>query len=138
MSGRAVYDRYQSTAVNTSKPRHLIVMLHHGGVKQLNLAERQLAGRDFEAANQCLLRAQDIVREISLAFAEDDGDELVQAVTGLYAYMYRRLIEANRKKDAATVIAVRDMLKEMAEAWMRAGCGTEDEDREGGSLDASG
>ncbi len=138
MSGRGVHDRYQSTAVTTSRPGHLIVMLHHGGVKQLNLAERSLADGDLEATNRHLIRTQDIINEIRFSFADDEGGELVQCVRGVYGYMQRRLVEANAGKDSGPIAEVRDMLREMSEAWGRAGQGTGETVPEGRPFDLSG
>ena len=137
MSGN-IRNHYQSTAVTTSRPRHLIVMLHQGGVKYLNLAERHLADGEWEATSNCLIRAQNIVCEIALAFGEDEGDELVQGVRGVYGYMHRRLIEANTRKDSEALAEVRQMLREMSDAWAEAGQGMEDRDRDRGPFDASG
>lgn len=133
-----IHSQYQSTAVTTSRPRHLIVMLHQGGVKYLNLAERHLADGEWEATSNCLIRAQDIICEIRLAFGEDEGDELVQGVRGVYGYMHRRLIEANTRKDSESLAEVREMLREMSEAWAAAGQGTDEKGRDRRPFDASG
>ncbi len=110
-------------------------MLHQGAIKFMNLADKCIEDHDLAEANDHLIRSQDIINEISLSFPESD-DELAQNLRGLYAYMYRRLIEANVDKDTEKISEVRELVREMSGAWDEAANRSESE--RDGSIDVTG
>ncbi len=134
MNRSHAYHQYRGTQVQTSGTKNLMRMLHRGAVKFMNLAEKCIEEGEFAGANEHLIRSQDIVNEIRFSFPEGE-DELSQNVRGLYAFMYRRLVQANVDKDAGMISEVRELIIEMGEAWDGAARAAEDGD---GSIDVTG
>jgi len=132
---KAAYEKYVGTQVKTSGSQNLMRMLHQGAIKFMNLADKCIEDHDLAEANDHLIRSQDIINEISLSFPESD-DELAQNLRGLYAYMYRRLIEANVDKDTEKISEVRELVREMSGAWDEAANRSESE--RDGSIDVTG
>ena len=117
MRDLAAKKAYMSTRVKTSGPGNLVLMLHQGALKFLNLAEKAIREDDYRCAHEYLVRTQDIIVEIRSSFSKDVDPELFGDLVSLYGYMHRRLIEANVKKDSEPIGEVRGMLEQMHEAW---------------------
>jgi flagellar secretion chaperone FliS len=123
MSLQAVRNRYVQDAVSTVSPAKLVTMLYDALVKDLSLAERALADRDLQVVHDRLLHAQDIVMELQsgLDVTKWDG---AGALMSLYHFLHRELVTANVSKDAAKVIAVREMVEPLRDAWHQAAAAT--------------
>jgi len=96
----------------------LTLMLYLGAVKFIRQAMDCLTARDTPGAHRTNLRAQDIL--LHLLGTVDTGLEIGKNLAALYDYMYRRLVEANVKKDAAILEEVAGLLEELAGTWEEA------------------
>jgi flagellar protein FliS len=123
MSLQAVRNRYVQDAVSTVSPAKLVTMLYDALVKDLGLAEQALAERNVQVVHDRLLHAQDIVLELQsgLDVAKWDG---APALMSLYHFMHRELIAANVAKDVSKVIAVRQIVEPLRQAWHQAALAT--------------
>lgn len=97
-------------------------MLHQGGIRFLNMAEKSLRAADHARVNEHLIRTQDIIDEIRCSFPEpeDDDAELASNLQHLYEYMGRSLVIANVRKDAGRIVEARDMLRDLCVTWQQA------------------
>ena len=112
---------YQQVATQTAPPGQLVLMLYEGAARFL---ERAMAGFDLDdpaESNQTIsnniLRTQDIIFELNVTLNIEQGGELAMTLRKLYDYMDRRLMEANLKKDKATVKEVHRRLAVLRDAW---------------------
>ena len=112
---------YQQVATQTAPPGQLVLMLYEGAARFL---ERAMAGFDLDdpaESNQTIsnniLRTQDIIFELNVTLNIEQGGELAMTLRKLYDYMDRRLMEANLKKDKATVKEVHGRLVVLRDAW---------------------
>jgi flagellar protein FliS len=112
---------YQQVATQTAPPGQLVLMLYEGAARFL---ERAMAGFDLDdpaesnqAINNNILRAQDIIFELNVTLNVEQGGELAMTLRKLYAYMDRRLMEANLKKDKATLKEVHGRIVVLRDAW---------------------
>lgn len=113
-------DSYKAAHIETATPERLVVMLYDGAIKYLNLAQHGLEKQDFEISHRNILKAEAIVLELMSVLDMDVGGELAQNLYNLYDYMYRRLVDANLKRDSAPVKEVLQLLAEMRGAWHEA------------------
>lgn len=111
---------YLKMTIETSGPAELMLMLHQGAVKFLNLAEVSLQSGDFAAVNEHLVRAQDIIDEIRCSLPEAGADELASNLHHLYEYMGREMVSANIRKDPRGISVARDMLRDLYGTWREA------------------
>ncbi len=58
-------NQYKQNAVFTATPEELTLMLFEGAIKFMNIAKYSIEKRDIEKAHEALIRAQDIVIELS-------------------------------------------------------------------------
>ncbi|NHM28175.1 flagellar export chaperone FliS [Desulfofundulus sp. TPOSR] len=112
------YQQYLQNAVLTAEPGRLTLMLYTGAVRFIRQASDCLAARDIPGAHRANLRAQDII--IYLLETVNREMEIGKNLSALYDYMYRRLVEANVKKDAAVLDEVAGLLEELAGTWEQA------------------
>nr|WP_072870513.1 flagellar export chaperone FliS [Desulfofundulus thermosubterraneus] len=112
------YRQYLENAVLTADPGRLTLMLYTGAVKFIHQARDCLAARDIPGAHRACLRAQDII--VYLLETVNREMEIGKNLFALYDYMYRRLVEANVKKEAAVLDEVAGLLEELADTWEQA------------------
>ncbi|ADL11807.1 flagellar export chaperone FliS [Acetohalobium arabaticum] len=114
------YQKYKNTQVETASQEKLLLMLYDGAIKFLKQAIKGVEENDYEAANNYLVRTQDIIHELMATLDMEKGGEIARNLESLYDYMNRRLIEANVNKDIEPMEEVRDMLAELRETWQEA------------------
>ena len=124
---------YKETQIKTATPGKLILMLYDGAIRHLNQALQDMdeEHRRYENISKCLIKAQDIIAELMISLDFERGGEIAKSLFGLYVFMNRRLLDANIKKDRASVEEVKTLLSELRGAW------AEVADRAGVSVDTS-
>ena len=110
---------YREIQIKTANQIRLIVMLYDGAIKRINLALDLFAEghRRYDAINNHVIGAQDILSELTASLDFEKGGVLARNLFSLYSFMNRRLLEGNLKKDPAPLREVRKLLGELREAW---------------------
>ncbi|MBX7058944.1 MAG: flagellar export chaperone FliS [Leptospirales bacterium] len=111
------FDAYKTTEIATANQGKLIVMLYDGAVRFLRIAIENMSPRTYDVANANIIKAQDIVTELMLALNMEEGGEIAQNLFSLYAYMKRRLLEANIAKESGGLSEVIGLLEQLRGAW---------------------
>lgn len=111
---------YRKQQVTTASPGQLVVMLYDAAIRQCKAAQEAIARQERDAAARSLLKAQDIVSELMSSLNVQAGGELGAALLRLYEYMYRRLVQANVRKDASAAREVEELLSGLRDAWAQA------------------
>lgn len=118
MALNKAYSQYKENSIYTSSPEELTLMLYNGLVKFIMQAQKAINEKEIEKANQSIIRAQDIVLHFQTTL--DMKFDMSQGLVLLYDYMYRRLVEANTKKDIGILNEVLDLSKELRDTWVQA------------------
>jgi len=105
------YQNYRQQQVNTASQDKLVLMLFDGAIRFCSQAKLALEEKKYDEVNVNLVKAQNIVQEFMITLNMDY--EISHSLYYLYDYFYRRLIEANVKKDAAIVEEVKGFLTEL-------------------------
>ena len=108
------YMKYQQATVQTSGPQ-LLLMLYDGAIKFVRLGIEGIQQRSLDKANTNLLKAQNIVHELTAALNFDY--EVSKNLAAIYEYMIYQLIQANMKKDIAPAQNVLEHLIELRDTW---------------------
>lgn len=111
---------YRKHQVETASPGQLVVMLYDAAIRNCQAAQAAIAQQDRDKAARHLLKAQDIVSELMSSLNVEAGGELAVRLLRLYEYMYRRLVFANVRKDAAAAKEVEGLLASLRDAWAKA------------------
>jgi len=122
------HDGYKNTEISTADQGKLIVMLYDGAIRFLKIASENMEPRHYDLVNHNIIKAQDIITELMLSLDMDGGGEIASNLFNLYAYMKKRLLEANVNKESATIQEVSGLLIQLKNAWEEAS------QKEGGSV----
>jgi len=109
------YEKYKNNAIFTASGEELTLMLYDGALKFCNQALTALEGKDYERTNELIIKVQSIVQELQLTL--DMQYEISHQLNSLYDYIYRRLLDANSKKDSAILIEARDYIRNFRDTW---------------------
>ena len=109
------YAQYQNSRILTASPAELTLMLYEGAIKFGNMAVMGMKQKDIEKAHINLKKVQRIVAEFRATL--DMKYPVAQDFENVYAYIARRLIEANIKKDVEILEEVLEHLREMRNTW---------------------
>lgn len=104
------YSAYKKQSVLTLTPMEIVVKLYDEAEKQINIAIASIEAKNFETANNCLKKSQDIVN--ALRSVLDMSIPMSAQLDALYDFFNRQLIAANVKKDTEIL---KELLPEMAE-----------------------
>lgn len=106
---------YQGTKVNTASPAELTLMLYEGAIKFCNKASYAIEDKNIQRANENLIKAQKIIMELRATL--DFKYPVAKDFELVYDYIYRRLIEANIKKDKEILEDALKYIREMRDTW---------------------
>ncbi len=106
---------YKGNRINTASPAELTLMLYDGAVKFCNIAIDALDQNDINKANENLIKAQKIIVEFRMTL--DFKYDVAQQFDIVYDYIYRRLVEANIKKDKEIVEEALGHIRTMRDTW---------------------
>jgi len=109
------YQQYQTNAVQTASPGELTLMLYNGCLKFIKLARQAMETGDVAARNENLIKAQNIILELMKTLKMEY--EVAKSMMTMYDYIYRRLVEANVKHDAAILDEVEGYVTEFRDTW---------------------
>ena len=110
---------YKEIQIKTANQIRLIVMLYDGAIRHVNLAldAFQEGHRRYDAINNHLIAAQDILGELMASLDFEKGGVIAKNLFSIYSFMNRRLLEGNLQKDPAPLVEVKKMLGDLREAW---------------------
>ena len=116
---------YKETRVKTASQGQLIIMLYEEAVKHLDrgleLLGLNAGGKrnpgNIERISKSILKAQEIVTELTVSLDFEQGGEIAQNLFSLYTWFNKELLAANISQDIRRVTAVRNQLYELKSAW---------------------
>ncbi|RPE03029.1 flagella export chaperone FliS [Candidatus Pantoea deserta] len=106
------------SAVMSASQHQLINMLFEGALSALVRARLFLQDGNIEGKGLSLSKAINIIENgLRQGLSEESGDELTTNLLSLYAYMVRRLLQANLRNDVEAIVEVEALLRNIADAW---------------------
>ena len=116
---------YRETRVKTASQGQLIIMLYEEAVKHLDRALELLGlnagGKknpgNIEKISKSILKAQEIVTELTVSLDFEQGGEIAKNLFSLYTWFNKELLEANIHQDIRRLTSVRNQLNELKSAW---------------------
>lgn len=109
------YQAYQNNAVTTASGPQLTMMLYNGCIKFINQAKKALEEQDFEAKNNLIQRAQNIIQELMLTL--DPEVEISRQMMPMYEYIHYQLQQANIKNDMTHLDEAHSYVTEFRDTW---------------------
>lgn len=113
-------NEYLRAKIMTASPEQLQTMLYDGAIRFAEQGRAAMEARDIPATHDRLIRAQNIVLELSTSLKVEAAPELCSKLASLYNYVYRLLVEANLTKEIAKVDEALGLLRYQRETWLMA------------------
>ncbi len=111
------YDAYKNTEISTADQKKLILMLYDGAIRFLQIAIKKMQPQNYDVVNNHIIKSQDIITELMLSLDMKEGGEIASNLFNIYAYLKKRLLEANIAKDASMVEETVRLLSQLRDAW---------------------
>lgn len=108
---------YLKNRVLSASPEDLRLMLLEGAVKYARMGRTGLAERNYEKSYEGIHRCQDILIELVNSLRPEHNPELCDRLSGLYMYLYRRLMDASLERNASHCDEVIQLLEYEVETW---------------------
>ena len=108
-------NQYKQNAVLTATPEELTLMLYDGGIKFMNIGKYSIENKDLEKAHSSLVRAQDIIIELSASLNMDYP--ISNDLRSLYDFVLDKLIAANINKDTKSIDEALEVMTDMRDTW---------------------
>ncbi|MFK3661100.1 MULTISPECIES: flagellar export chaperone FliS [Enterobacterales] len=106
------------SAVMSASQQQLVNMLFEGALSALVRARLFMQDNNLEGKGLSLSKAINIIENgLKIGLDEKSDDELTQNLIALYAYMVRRLLQANLRNEISAVEEVEYLLRNIADAW---------------------
>lgn len=103
--------------VEFASPHRLVQMLMEGALEKVAAAKGHMARNEIEAKGEHISWAISIIGGLQGALDLESGGEMARNLDDLYAYMSRRLMEANINNDAEILEEITSLLLEIKGAW---------------------
>ena len=108
---------YLKTKVLTASPAELRLLLFDGAIKFAEQGLAGLADEDHEQAYNGISQCQDVIMELINSLNHEIDPELCNRLSGLYTYMFTRLMQGISERDAAKIEEVLELLNFERETW---------------------
>lgn len=111
-------EAYKRQQVMTATPEALTLMLYNGALRFMTEGVEAIKHKDFEKANGSLIKAQNIILELSSTLKMEY--EIAQQLAPLYNYVYDSLVEGNMKNNSEKIEEAKGIVTELRNAWNQA------------------
>lgn len=109
------YTAYANNKIMTASPAELTLMLYEGAIKFCNIAITGIEENDIQKAHNNIMKVERIIEEFQATL--NHKYPVAKDFDNVYAYLLRRLQEANFKKDKEILEEVLKHLRTMRDTW---------------------
>ncbi len=95
-------------------------MLYDGAIRFLDQASEAMGSGDYAVKIKNIDKTLAIIAELNATLDHEIGGEIAANLASLYDFMMREIPRANARNDAAILVPVISILRELREAWVEA------------------
>jgi len=118
MSKTAVSHTYRKTQILTAAPAELLVLLYNAALCFCDQARTRMAEKKYEESHDLLVRAENVVLELSSGLRKEVYPELVKNLAKLYEFIFYRLVEANVSHNPKCIEDAAQLLTMLRDTWV--------------------
>jgi len=93
------HDGYLENEVLSASPAKLHLLLVEGAIRKAEQARRHWQDGHYDLACESLIRAQEIVTEMTTGLNREADPQLVGRLAAVYVFIFRSLVEASLNRD---------------------------------------
>ena len=120
-SGNDALKQYQqidtAATVDDSSPQRLIQMMMQHALQRINFARGHMERGEVEKKGRAIGDAISVINGLQVSLNHKANKRMSENFDALYAYMMRRLLEANLNNDLQMLDEVAGLMRELKEAW---------------------
>ncbi|MFP4055863.1 MAG: flagellar export chaperone FliS [Candidatus Brocadiia bacterium] len=109
--------QYLAAEVEGADPLTRVAMLHEAAARFIRQAAAGIEEGEPARAHEAFLRAKRIIAHFLASIPEDDPSDLAADLRGLFTFAYRRLAEANLRKDPHAARQALQVVRTLGEGW---------------------
>jgi flagellar protein FliS len=110
------YAQYKNNKIMNATPPELTLMLYDGAIKFLNVAEFSLEKKDLQKVHDNIMKTERIIEYLRNTL--DMSYPVAQDFERMYAYIDRRLVEANIAKDKEIIAEINTHMHAIRDNWI--------------------
>jgi flagellar secretion chaperone FliS len=114
---RNAHDAYLEERILSADPLELVRVLYQAAGRSVRKARGHLAAGEIVERARAISQAYRVLSELHRSLDHERGGDLSRRLARMYAYIMRRLIEANRLQQDEPLAEVQALLATLAEAW---------------------
>ncbi len=103
--------------VEDASPHRLIQLLMEHALTKIGVARGHMQRGNVQAKGENIGDAIDVIEGLQASLNHSADARMSENFDALYAYMMRRLVEANLRDDESILEEVAGLLREIKEAW---------------------
>jgi len=111
------HDAYLEEQILSADPLELIRVLYQEATRAVRKARGHLAAGEIAARARTITHAYRVLSELNRSLDHQRGGDVSRRLAGMYAYMMRRLLEANSQQSDEPLAEVLGLLATLSEAW---------------------
>ena len=108
---------YQETAIQTSSPANLVVMLYEGAIRFVRQSISAIELKDLNGKRQSIDRAVAVIQHLQSTLDREQGEELAAELDRLYAYITSRILMGSGKLQIAPLEEAIKLLTVLLSGW---------------------
>jgi flagellar protein FliS len=117
MTYKRMLGQYNRLNVETAGRLDLVLICYEKAIESLRQARKSYEENQFEQKARKLHRALQIVYELQGCLNLEKGGQIAHNLDAIYAYLTRRLLEGDVKKDLTAFDEAVKILSELKESW---------------------
>jgi flagellar protein FliS len=112
--------QYLKQSIEGAGQGDLIVLMYDAAITFLNTGKIKIQEKDIEGAHNALVKAINIVRELTASLNTEKGGDIAKNLLSLYAFINRRIVESNTKKETTGIDEALVLMTQLRETWGKA------------------
>lgn len=120
-SGSDALQQYQrigtTNTVGESSPHRLIQMMMEHALSRINFARGHMERNEVDRKGAAIGDAISVINGLQVSLNHKANERMSENFDALYAYMMRRLLQANLDDDVKILDEVSGLMRELKEAW---------------------
>lgn len=112
--------QYKQTSVTTASRGQILIMLYEAAIRNLRQATECIKVNDVPGKSKHILKAHDIVNELSATLDFKVGGQIAVDLERLYVFCMEQLFKANVENSIPSIEAVDKVLSNLLEGWRQA------------------
>jgi flagellar protein FliS len=117
MAGNYGANQYKQTSIKTANRGQILIMLYEAAIKNVKKASDCLDRKDLAGKGQAIVKAHDIINELTNTLDFDVGGQIAKDLERLYLFMTDQLIKANLENKKEPLQQVQRLMETLLEGW---------------------